>query len=113
MSGISQLIVRNARRNDRSFSKGLVTQPPALSGGLVWTALSCAPPPQAKPNIAVIFADDPGYGDLSSCGANKVQTPHCDRLAREGTRFTDAHSPSAVCSLATPFSRDAMRGGRG
>lgn len=72
--------------------------PLAVSGALMWTALSCAPPPQAKPNIVVILADDLGYGDLSCYGATKIQTPHCDRLASEGMRFTDAHSPSAVCS---------------
>ncbi|MDE0623771.1 MAG: arylsulfatase [Bryobacterales bacterium] len=86
------------QRDNQSFIRGLVTLPLALSGTLIWTALSCAPPPAAKPNIVVIFADDLGYGDLSSYGATRVQTPHCDRLAREGMRFTDAHSPSAVCS---------------
>ncbi len=54
---------------------------------------------QAKgPNIILINADDLGYGDLSCYGATKLQTPHIDRLAREGRSFVDAHSPSAVCS---------------
>src|SRR5215211_2819669 len=53
---------------------------------------------RARPNIVLIMADDMGYGDLSCYGATKIATPHCDRLAREGRRFTDAHSPSAVCS---------------
>lgn len=44
------------------------------------------------------MADDLGYADLGCYGATKVETPHCDRLAREGRRFTDAHTPSAVCS---------------
>ncbi len=51
-----------------------------------------------RPNIVVILADDLGYGDLSCYGATKVQTPHCDRLAREGVRFTDAHAPASVCT---------------
>ncbi len=51
-----------------------------------------------KPNIILIFADDLGYGDLSCYGATKVKTPNIDRLAREGRRFTDAHSASAVCT---------------
>ncbi len=51
-----------------------------------------------KPNVILIYADDLGYGDLSSYGATKVQTPHIDRLAREGRVFTDAHSASAVCT---------------
>lgn len=52
----------------------------------------------AKPNVIIIFADDLGYGDLGCYGATKVQTPHIDQLAKEGRRFTDAHSASAVCT---------------
>ena len=51
-----------------------------------------------KPNILFILADDLGYGDLSSQGANLVGTPNIDSIAREGVRFTDAHSPSSVCT---------------
>lgn len=51
-----------------------------------------------KPNIVLIFADDLGYGDLGCYGATKVKTPNIDRLAKEGRRFTDAHSASAVCT---------------
>jgi len=51
-----------------------------------------------KPNIIFIMADDLGYGDLSCYGANKIQTPNIDKLAKCGIRFTDAHSPSAVCT---------------
>ena len=50
------------------------------------------------PNIVYILADDIGYGDLSCYGATKIQTPNCDRLAKEGLRFTDAHSTAAVCT---------------
>lgn len=50
------------------------------------------------PNIIVINADDLGYGDLSSYGANLLNTPNIDRLASEGRRFTDAHAASAVCT---------------
>ncbi|MHC4995062.1 MAG: sulfatase-like hydrolase/transferase, partial [Planctomycetota bacterium] len=53
---------------------------------------------QDRPNIVLINADDLGYGDLGCYGATKVRTPHIDRLAREGRRFTDGHSTSAVCS---------------
>ena len=51
-----------------------------------------------KPNVILINADDLGYGDLSCYGATKLQTPNIDRLAKEGRRFTDAHTASAVCS---------------
>ncbi len=51
------------------------------------------------PNIVVILADDFGVGDIQAhYPDNKIPTPHLDRLVREGTSFTDAHSPSAVCS---------------
>jgi len=52
-----------------------------------------------KPNIVYILADDLGYGDIGSYNsASKIPTPHIDRLASEGMRFTDAHSPSSVCT---------------
>ena len=50
-----------------------------------------------RPHLVFIYADDLGYGDLSH-GGGRATTPHCDRLAREGMRFTDAHSASAVCT---------------
>ena len=53
----------------------------------------------ARPNIIVILADDMGYGDPGCYNAeSKIPTPNMDRLAEEGVRFTDAHSPSAVCT---------------
>jgi arylsulfatase A len=51
-----------------------------------------------RPNVIFIMADDLGYGDFSCYGATYFKTPACDRLAKEGMRFTDAHSPSAVCT---------------
>ncbi len=52
-----------------------------------------------KPNIVYILADDLGYGDVGCYNsASKIPTPNMDRLAKEGMRFTDAHSPSAVCT---------------
>jgi len=60
-------------------------------------ALPAATP--ERPNIIWIMADDLGYGDLSCLNEDsKIQTPHLDRMAHEGVTFTDAHSPSAVCS---------------
>lgn len=63
--------------------------------------LACSPflAGAATPNIIVILADDLGIGDLSCySAASKIQTPHLDRLALEGMRFTDAHTPSSVCT---------------
>lgn len=54
---------------------------------------------QQRPNIVVILADDLGYGDLGSYNPqSKIPTPRLDQLAKQGLRFTDAHSPSAVCT---------------
>lgn len=53
---------------------------------------------QRPPNIVLIYADDLGYGDLSSYGATALKTPNIDRLAREGLRFRDAHAPAATCT---------------
>ncbi len=54
---------------------------------------------QQLPNIIIIYADDLGYGDLS-CYNDKAayKTPQLDKMAREGVLFTDAHSPSTICS---------------
>ena len=51
-----------------------------------------------RPNMIYIMADDLGYGDLGSYGATRFQTPNIDILAKEGIRFTDAHSPDSVCT---------------
>lgn len=60
----------------------------------LWFAAASA----AAQNVVLLYADDIGYGDLSCYGATRVQTPHCDRLAAEGLRFTDAHSAAATCT---------------
>ncbi len=52
----------------------------------------------ATPNVVIILADDLGYGDVGCYGATKVRTPNIDRLAAGGTRFTDAHAPSPICT---------------
>jgi arylsulfatase A-like enzyme len=71
------------------------------SGG---SALAAEP----KPNIVLILADDLGYGDVRCYNdRSKVPTPNLDRLAREGMRFTDAHSPCTVC---TPTRYSLMTG---
>lgn len=52
-----------------------------------------------RPNIIVMLADDLGYGDVGVYNpASKIPTPNVDRMAREGVRFTDAHTPCGVCS---------------
>lgn len=61
-----------------------------------------------KPNILLIFADDLGYGDLSSYGQKYFQTPHIDALATGGIRFTDHYSGNTVCAP----SHDSLMTGR-
>ena len=65
---------------------------------LLVTAVSAAA--EAPPNIVLILADDLGYGDVHCFNPEKgkIPTPNIDRLAAEGMRFTDCHSPSSVCS---------------
>lgn len=56
-----------------------------------------------KPNIIYIMADDLGYGDLGCYGQKLIQTPHIDRLAENGMRFTDFYAGSTVCALLAVF----------
>jgi arylsulfatase A len=54
---------------------------------------------QQKPNVLLILADDLGIGSVGSYSPeSKIRTPHLDKLAAQGMRFTDAHSPSSVCT---------------
>ncbi|WP_221391448.1 arylsulfatase [Dyadobacter sp. NIV53] len=55
-------------------------------------------PRKDRPNVVYIYADDLGYGDLSAYGATKISTPSVDRLAKEGLRFTNAHTTSGTCT---------------
>lgn len=69
-----------------------------LLGLLAVGALATASVQQA-PNLVYILVDDMGYGDVSSLNPDsKIQTPHIDRLAKEGMIFTDAHTSSSVCT---------------
>lgn len=60
-----------------------------------------------KPNVIIILADDLGYGDLECYGAKNVETPNVNRLAKEGTRFTNVH---AVASTSTPSRYSLLTG---
>jgi arylsulfatase A len=51
-----------------------------------------------KPNVIVIFADDMGYGDISCYGHPTIKTPHLDRLAYEGQKWTNFYASSSVCT---------------
>ncbi len=61
-------------------------------------AAAAEPPGAGPPNIVWIMADDLGYGDLGCYGQDRIQTPHIDRLAAEGLRFTQCYAGSTVCA---------------
>jgi arylsulfatase A-like enzyme len=65
---------------------------------LVASASVRAADPPTRPNIFFILIDDMGYRDLSCFGGQRVQTPHIDRLAREGMRFNQFYVASPICS---------------
>ena len=69
-----------------------------LAAALVLAAANPARAADRPPNVVVILADDLGYGDLGCYGSTRIPTPNLDRLAKGGTRFTDAHSPASVCT---------------
>lgn len=66
-------------------------------GGLLSTDAAAADPPP-KPNIVLILADDLGWTDLGCCGSRFYETPHIDRLADQGMRFTNAYSNGPNCA---------------
>lgn len=78
-------------------------KPHLLFAGLLGLALTAAasagaPLPAARPNIVFILVDDLGWTDLGVYGSSFYETPHIDRLAAEGIRFTQAYAACNVCS---------------
>lgn len=66
---------------------------------LFCAAMAFYAPQAPQPNIVYILADDLGYGDVSAYNpTGRIATPNIDQLAAQGMRFTDAHSPSSVCT---------------
>ncbi len=76
----------------------------ALAGAVAVNALSCAHGARSteagrrRPNLNFVMADDLGYGDLGAYGQERIQTPHLDRMAEEGVRFTQCYAGSTVCA---------------
>ena len=76
----------------------------SLCVGLVVLLARCgssgeSPAPEVPlPNIVLIFTDDQGYGDLGSYGHPTLRTPHLDRLALEGQRWTNFYMAASVCT---------------
>jgi len=61
-------------------------------------AFSCESRQKSIPNIIIIFTDDQGYGDLGCFGSETIKTPHIDRLAESGMKFTDFLVAASVCT---------------
>ena len=86
----------------------------ALLGCTAALAIACAPLPAAaqgeasKPNVLVILTDDQGYADVGVYGSRHIETPHLDRLAREGVMLTQFYAGAPLCSP----SRAALLTGR-
>ena len=70
----------------------------ALMGGRPAAAQPAQSRGDAPPNVVVIMADDLGYGDVSAFRDGWIETPHLERLARQGMRLTDFHAGGPVCS---------------
>ena len=89
-----------------------------LTGVMLALSSACAAPPRqpptapaeaaGRPNVVVIFADDLGYGDLSSYGHPTIRTPNLDRMATEGVRLTSYYAAAPACTA----SRAALLTGR-
>ena len=76
-----------------------------VAAGAIPTACELLPtaPPRAaedRPNVIVIYTDDQGWADIGTQGAVGFETPNLDRLAAEGTRFTDFYVAQPVCSAS-------------
>lgn len=78
--------------------KKLATVLTALIGLCSYSTSLAQHSDQTKPNIIVIFTDDQGYGDLSSYGAPNIRTPHLDKMASEGQKWTHFYAAASVCT---------------
>ena len=88
------MLIRSVLPLSLSLLLSLSAAAPASAAALA----SAAGAPPSKPNIIFILADDLGYGDLGCMGAPDIKTPHIDRLAAEGVKFTDFYANAPVCS---------------
>lgn len=102
-------IMRSRRDLLRQLTTGSIASPCLVSslGTIDGAPASHTSSAGEKPNIVLILADNLGYGDLGCYGSTKQRTPHLDRMAKEGMRFTDFYVSSGVC---TPSRASIMTG---
>ncbi|MHB8862865.1 MAG: sulfatase family protein [Pirellulaceae bacterium] len=91
---------RGGERTRRLQMRGLAVICVAILGGTHGSLPGNAADPSGSPNIVLIFIDDMGYADIGPFGAQGYATPHLDRMAAEGMKFTDFVVSSAVCSAS-------------
>lgn len=82
----------------RQFSRRTFLRSAGLAALAAASPFRAAAAEPKRPNLVLIYADDLGYGDVGCYGTSRVATPNIDRLAKEGVRFTHAHSASATCT---------------
>jgi uncharacterized sulfatase len=90
------------------MSRSVLVLVAALAGAL---GRGAAAADAARPNIVFILADDLGYGELSCYGQRMFRTPHIDRLAAEGLRFTSAYAGATVCAPSRCSLMTGLHGG--
>jgi arylsulfatase A-like enzyme len=72
----------------------------AVAAALAGRAVAAEPAASRPPNVVLVYADDLGYADVGVHGSTRIRTPHIDRLAASGVRFTDFYVAQAVCSAS-------------
>lgn len=87
-----------SRASVNLFGQNLSLLPAMKHSRTLATLLCVAAAAHAAPNVVFILADDLGYGDVSCDGQGKIRTPHIDRLAAGGVRFTSGYAPSSTCT---------------
>ena len=87
-------------RDARRLARATVVPACLLLGPLLAGGAASGSAAERLPNVVLVYADDLGYGDIGAYGAKAIRTPHIDRLATEGVRFTDFYVAQAVCSAS-------------
>lgn len=105
MNAPPEVTASRSRRSACSAAASMLAASLLLTGCGTRAGSPAADPPL---NLVILFADDLGWGDLGSYGHPSIRTPHLDRLAREGQRWTDFYAGSPICSP----SRAALLTGR-
>ncbi len=75
----------------------------SASAGVAALSLRAEAQANTRPNIVLIMADDLGYGHLGCYGQQHIRTPHLDRLAERGVRFTNAYAGCPQCAPSRAY----------